>query len=100
MPEKLLEADYGIPKSTLSEITATKDDVSSGKLFLDINGDIVTGIRTMLGRYKECAFCALKRGEYSYCCIFTEDGIVTGGGGGSTTKKRKISSVEISAKLQ
>lgn len=88
MPEKLLNQDFGIPKSIIEQITATKGDVSVGKTFIDSNGNLSIGSRTFLGRYKECAFCSLKRGEYSYCCIFTENGVF-GGGENSTIRKGK-----------
>ena len=36
MPDTLLIQDSGIPKSILSQITATEEDVMTGKTFLTI----------------------------------------------------------------
>lgn len=52
MPEKLLEADYGIPKSTLKSITATASDIRSGKKALSSAGSIISGSLTDRGAWK------------------------------------------------
>lgn len=43
MPEKLLNSKEGIPKSTLSKITATAADVNYLKTFMNANGEIQGG---------------------------------------------------------
>ena len=52
MPEKVLEADYGIPKSTLKSITATASDIRSGKKALSSSGSIISGSLTDRGAWK------------------------------------------------
>lgn len=43
MPEKMLDASSGIPKELLSKITATENDVASGKSFIGSDGSIKVG---------------------------------------------------------
>ena len=43
MPDKMLNASYGIQKSELQRITATVGDVKTGKTFMDSTGSIRTG---------------------------------------------------------
>lgn len=43
MPEKILNASYGLSKSVLGEITAISSDVLSGKKFLNSSGVLDTG---------------------------------------------------------
>ena len=43
MPESMLNASSGIPKSELQKITATVGDVKVGKTFIDSTGSMKTG---------------------------------------------------------
>lgn len=43
MPDNLLTPSYGIPKSTLEKITATENDIRSGMISLDSEGNLITG---------------------------------------------------------
>ena len=49
MPDKLLYPSYGIPKSSLEEITVSTSDVISGKKFLGNDGEIHTGSLSFSG---------------------------------------------------
>lgn len=43
MPENILSAGSGIGKSTLEKITATENDIRSGMISLDSEGNLITG---------------------------------------------------------
>ena len=43
MPENILNAGSGIGKSTLEKITATENDIRSGMISLDSEGNLITG---------------------------------------------------------
>lgn len=43
MPDTMLNASYGIQKSTLEKITATENDIRSGMISLDSEGNLITG---------------------------------------------------------
>ena len=38
MPTKLLNSEYGIPKSRLEQVNATVNNVTSGKTYIGSNG--------------------------------------------------------------
>ena len=68
MPDTLLIQDSGIPKSILSQITATEGDVMTGKTFLTSEGLISNGSLTKLSGGGTCLSTAIgtapNRGEF------------------------------------
>ena len=59
MPDTLLIQDNGIPKSILSQITATEGDVMTGKTFLTREGLISNGSLTRLSGGGTCLSTAI-----------------------------------------
>ena len=59
MPTKLLNSEYGIPKSRLEQVNATVSDVTSGKTYIGSDGLVHTGTLTDYGRDPRGTACSI-----------------------------------------